>query len=112
MMKLVVEIALTWFASQCQFVFAVGIVMVQPPEVGAVPVKMLKEPVPLGADIVAADPPQPAAAIVGAVVEIKQAPVLAIFRQWFMFTPLLSALRIGPPPSSHASAFTDDAALT
>ena len=70
-MKLVVEMALTWFASQCQSVVAAGMVIVQPPEVGAVPVRMLNDPVPFAAEMLAAEPPQPAAAIVGAVAMIN-----------------------------------------
>ena len=65
-MKFVVVIALTVFPSHTQPVVAVGIVIVQA-EPGVVPVPMLNAAVPLFAEIVAPEPPQPAPAIVGAV---------------------------------------------
>ena len=69
MMKFVVEIALVWFASQRQFVVAAGMVIVQPPEVGAVPVRILNDAVPFALAMLAPEPPQPAPAIVGIVAE-------------------------------------------
>lgn len=73
MMKFVVLTALVWLIiGQIQWCDAAGIVTVQPAEVGAVPVKISKEAVPLEFWIAADEPPQPPAAIVGAIAEINR----------------------------------------
>lgn len=59
------------FTKQFHPVAAVGRVTVHPAEVGPVPTLMLKEAGPLFAEIDAAEPPHPPAAIVGAVLAIR-----------------------------------------
>ena len=67
-----VEFVVRSVQEQTQSVVAAGNVMVQPPEVGAVPTLTVNAAVPLLAGMLAAEPPQPAPAIVGAVGEIKR----------------------------------------
>src|SRR5882762_9353304 len=59
------------FTKHAQAVVAIGRVTVQPPEVGAVPTLIVKAAVPLLLAMLAADPPHPAAAIVGTAMKIK-----------------------------------------
>ena len=69
MTKFVVLGAVMEFALHVQLCAAAGIVIVQPPEVGVVPVPISNAAVPFALVIVALEPPQPALAIVGSVAE-------------------------------------------
>lgn len=71
----VVEIVVKSLTEQFHPVVAAGKVTVHPGAVGVVPTLMLKDAVPLFTEMLAAAPPHPPAAIVGAVLEIRRFPL-------------------------------------